>query len=103
MIIDCKTISAKIKNDLKRLVQEEDIVPGLAVIIVGDNDASLTYVNNKIKACEEVGFYSEAIYLPSNITTEEVIEEIRKTSCRQNRGANNKCIRSIIISIKLTL
>lgn len=84
MIIDCKTISVKIKNDLKRLVQEEGIVPGLAVIIVGDNDASLTYVNNKIKACEEVGFYSETIHLPSNITTEEVIEEIRKTSCRQN-------------------
>ena len=47
--------------------------PGLAVIIVGDNPASRVYVRNKVKACEEAGFYSELIERPASITETELL------------------------------
>ena len=69
-IIDGKAISAEIREELKcrtaELVSRTGVTPGLAVVLVGDNPASKVYVRNKQRACEQVGFYSEQILLPSD-------------------------------------
>ncbi|KOO52065.1 bifunctional methylenetetrahydrofolate dehydrogenase/methenyltetrahydrofolate cyclohydrolase FolD [Viridibacillus arvi] len=61
-------------NDLK----EQGITPGLAVILVGDNPASKTYVSNKQKSCEQMGIYSELIELSEDISEETLLSEIDK-------------------------
>lgn len=75
-IIDGKLISAEIRQSIKANVAQfknkysKEI--GLAVVLVGENQASQIYVRNKIKACEEVGIKSSAFYLPENARQEEV-------------------------------
>ncbi len=75
-IIDGKAISAsiraEIKSDTEKFYTEHGYRPGLAVIIVGEDPASQVYVRNKRRACEEVGFYSEAYELPADTTQEEL-------------------------------
>lgn len=75
-IIDGKAISAQIRSEIKQKSAEFEarygFRPGLAVIIVGDDAASQVYVRNKRRACEEVGFYSEAYELPANTSQEEL-------------------------------
>ncbi|QOV12569.1 bifunctional methylenetetrahydrofolate dehydrogenase/methenyltetrahydrofolate cyclohydrolase FolD [Viridibacillus arvi] len=61
-------------NDLK----EQGITPGLAVILVGDNPASKTYVSNKQKSCEQMGIYSELIELSEEISEDTLLSEIDK-------------------------
>ncbi|MBL7898943.1 MAG: bifunctional 5,10-methylene-tetrahydrofolate dehydrogenase/5,10-methylene-tetrahydrofolate cyclohydrolase, partial [Crocinitomicaceae bacterium] len=51
-------------------------IPHLAAVIVGNNGASLTYVNAKVKACEKVGFESSLIALPETITEKELLQKI---------------------------
>lgn len=75
-IIDGKAISAEIRAEIKaeteKLYAKSGIRPGLAVIIVGDDAASQVYVRNKRRACEEVGFYSEAYELAASTTQDEL-------------------------------
>ncbi len=75
-IIDGKQISAQIRAEIKEQTAEfkklNGFVPGLAVIIVGNDPASQVYVRNKRRACEEVGFYSEAYELPAETTQAEL-------------------------------
>jgi len=75
-IIDGKAISAAIRAEIKAeteaFFQQNGIRPGLAVIIVGEDPASQVYVRNKRRACEEVGFYSEAYELPAETTQDEL-------------------------------
>ena len=75
-IIDGKAISAAIRAEIKEetesFAKENGFRPGLAVIIVGEDPASQVYVRNKRRACEEVGFYSEAYELPAETTQEEL-------------------------------
>ena len=59
-----------------KILKTEGINPGLAVIIVGDDPASRVYVNNKKKACEECGIYSEEYALSANTTQDELLELI---------------------------
>ena len=59
-------------------LQKEGINPGLAAIIVGDDPASRVYVNNKKKACEECGIYSEEYALPAETSQKELLELIDK-------------------------
>ena len=78
-IIDGKLVSAAVKKsvaDEVNVLKEKGITPGLAVIIVGDDPASRVYVNNKKKACAEVGFYSEEYALPADTTMQELLEVI---------------------------
>ena len=74
--IDGKAISAEIRVELKeqtaQFCAEHGYAPGLAVIIVGENPASMVYVRNKKKGCEEVGFYSEVHELPEATTQAEL-------------------------------
>ena len=75
-IIDGKRISSEVRSELKQeteaFVAKTGIRPGLAVIIVGNDPASQVYVRNKRRACEEVGYYSEAYELPENTSQEEL-------------------------------
>jgi hypothetical protein len=75
-IIDGKAISAQIRAEIKQKSEEFEkkngIRPGLAVIIVGDDAASQVYVRNKRRACEEIGYYSEAYELPETTTQDEL-------------------------------
>ena len=81
-IIDGKAISAQIRAEIaekvKNLKAERGIVPGLAVIIVGDDPASRVYVRNKHRACEEVGFASFGYELPADTTEEELLALVEK-------------------------
>ncbi len=76
MRIDGKAISAQIREEIKRACvdfeREQGFLPGLAVVIVGENPASQVYVRNKKRACEEVGFYSEVHELPESTTQTEL-------------------------------
>ena len=75
-IIDGKAVSAAVKAAVAAetaQLKEKGIVPGLAVIIVGDDPASRVYVNNKKKACEAVGFHSEEYALPAQTTESELL------------------------------
>lgn len=75
-ILDGKAVSAAVKEQVAAetaALKEKGIVPGLAVVIVGDDPASHVYVNNKKKACAQVGFYSEEYALPAQTTQEELL------------------------------
>lgn len=84
-IIDGKKISselrAEIAEEVKALVQR-GIVPGLAVIIVGEDPASKVYVRNKGRACAEVGIYSEIIEMPESISEAELLAKIAELNAR---------------------
>jgi len=72
-IIDGKALAAKIKDEIKEEVSKLDKKPGLAVVLVGEDPASQTYVNSKEKACEYVGFYSEVHRLPADTSEKELL------------------------------
>lgn len=86
-ILDGKMLSAKIKKEIREqsaLLAEKNIKPGLAVIIVGNDPASRVYVNNKKKACEECGFYSEEFALDENTSEEELLKLITSLNNRSD-------------------
>jgi methylenetetrahydrofolate dehydrogenase (NADP+)/methenyltetrahydrofolate cyclohydrolase len=82
IIMDGKTIAQDIRNHVKaqtaRLTEETGIVPGLAVILVGEDPASKVYVKRKENACKEAGFISRQYSLPQDATRESVIALIRE-------------------------
>ena len=85
-ILSGKTVSQRIKGELAeevKALKEKGINPGLAVIIVGDDPASRVYVNNKKKACEELGIYSEEYALPGETTEEELLKLIGELNSRK--------------------
>jgi len=80
-IIDGKVIAAEIKSQLFGKIEElkkDNIIPGLAVILVGENPASQVYVRNKEKMCEEIGIRSKVYRLPETTTNEELLNLIEK-------------------------
>jgi methylenetetrahydrofolate dehydrogenase (NADP+)/methenyltetrahydrofolate cyclohydrolase len=75
----------KIADDVKREAAAEvdalkgrSIHPGLAVILVGEDAASSAYVNMKAKTCEQLGIYSRKLTIPSSVTTDQLVAEVRK-------------------------
>ena len=80
-IINGKEISKKIRQELKEEVTKlkiEGINPGLAVVIVGNDPASRVYVNNKKRACEEIGIKSFEYALPEETTEQELYDLVQK-------------------------
>ena len=79
-ILDGKKTSAQVREELRREV--EQIVsaghrpPHLVAILVGDNGASITYVNAKVKACQEIGFRSSLIKYPAEVSQGELLDKI---------------------------
>ena len=76
-IIDGKKVSLAIREKLKKetetFVKETGIVPGLAVVLVGNDAASAVYVRNKHRACNEIGFYSEVHELPEDTKEDDLL------------------------------
>lgn len=81
-IIDGKTTSLAIKDEIaekvKQIVKDGGKVPHLAAVLVGDDGASQTYVNGKVKACEYVGFKSSLLKFESDISEDELLEVVDK-------------------------
>ncbi|MBP7769530.1 MAG: bifunctional methylenetetrahydrofolate dehydrogenase/methenyltetrahydrofolate cyclohydrolase FolD [Aliarcobacter sp.] len=82
ILLDGKALSEKIKEEVKievaQLVEEKKITPGLAVILVGSDAASATYVASKAKSCKNAGIYSVVHEMPDSITQEELLETIAR-------------------------
>ena len=85
--IDGKRISAEIRAEIKEetaaFARERGYLPGLAVVIVGEDPASQVYVRNKKRACEEVGFYSEVHELPEQTTQKELNALVERLNADQ--------------------
>jgi len=80
-IIDGKAISQEVRAEWKLrsdALKARGVTPGLAVIIVGDDAASRVYVGNKIKACAEIGIYSEHIELARDTSEATLLDKIAK-------------------------
>jgi methylenetetrahydrofolate dehydrogenase (NADP+) / methenyltetrahydrofolate cyclohydrolase len=75
-ILEGAAVRDKIFADLRPRIQKLNRPPGLAVVLVGDDPASQIYVRNKIKACAELGIYSEKITPASTISTQELLAVI---------------------------
>jgi methylenetetrahydrofolate dehydrogenase (NADP+) / methenyltetrahydrofolate cyclohydrolase len=79
-IIDGKAVAKKLRAEYKarvaKLVASHGLTPGLAVILVGQNPASKLYVNNKVRACEDVGIRSERIDMPADVSEAVLLAEI---------------------------
>ena len=96
-IINGKEIAKQTRESLKKEVDElkrKGITPKLAVIMVGDNQASKVYIKNKSKACQEVGVEYEEHILDKNTTQKELLDLIKKLN-------NNKEINGILLQSPL--
>ncbi|MBQ8374628.1 MAG: bifunctional methylenetetrahydrofolate dehydrogenase/methenyltetrahydrofolate cyclohydrolase FolD [Clostridia bacterium] len=71
-LLDGKTLAAKLRAELKGKIETANKIPGLAVVIVGEDPASKIYVRNKIKACAEVGMKSFVYELPQSVSQAEL-------------------------------
>lgn len=98
MILDGKSFSAKIKQqvkeEVKTLLDNGFKVPTLAVVIVGDNGPSQIYVNNKKNACAFVGIKSVSIELPATTTQAQLEEKLKKLN-------SDKTINGILLQLPL--
>jgi methylenetetrahydrofolate dehydrogenase (NADP+)/methenyltetrahydrofolate cyclohydrolase len=87
-------ILAELKEKAGRLAASGGRPPGLAAVLVGDNPASKVYVGSKVRACANLGFYSERVERPASATTREVLEIVR--------GLNdNPAIDGILVQLPL--
>ncbi len=97
-LIDGKSLANKVQDrviqGVDRLKQEKNIVPGLAVILIGDDPASHAYVKMKAKACEKVGFYSITHNMPETISQNEIMATIEMMN-------NNPRIDGILVQLPL--
>lgn len=86
-LISGKEVAQAKRDQMKQEAKElksKGVTPGLVVLLVGDNPASLSYVKGKVKACEEVGIYSELKRYPETITEEELLKEIEHYNTAEN-------------------
>lgn len=97
-IIDGKLISAQIKQEVKDktelLIKNKGIQPGLALLLVGDNSASQSYVASKEKACSQLGFKSVVVRLPETASEQEVLDLVQKWN-------NDITIHGILVQLPL--
>ena len=98
MILDGKKIAAEIRGEIREQVEALKAagkrVPKLAIVIVGHNPASETYVNNKLKACAEVGIEAEKIAYPEEITEQTLLTEVHRLN-------NDETIDGFIVQLPL--
>ena len=87
-ILDGKALSTKIKQEVltevKQLKIDTGVVPGLAVILVGNDPASQAYVSMKKKACDAVGFYSVTHEMPEDISQDAIEKTIEMMNLNPN-------------------
>jgi len=84
-IIDGNAIAKEVRAQWKERAERlkaKGVVPGLAVIIVGNDPASQVYVRNKVRACAEAGLYSEKIELPANVSEAALLKKIEELNAK---------------------
>jgi len=70
------TMRAEMTEEVAQLKESHDLVPGLGVILVGENPASVSYVRGKRRACEKVGVHSIETRMPADVPEEEILKEV---------------------------
>ncbi len=96
-IIDGKQVAAEMREELKREVaalKDKGIVPGLGVVLVGDDPASRSYVTAKERACEEIGIYSDDNRLPADTSQADLMALVEKMN-------NDDRINGILVQLPL--
>lgn len=97
-IIDGKAVAASIRAELKKEVavlrEKHSLTPGLAVVLIGDNPASMVYVRNKTRGCEEVGITSIRHTLPETVSQQELLALIAKLN-------GSKDVHGILVQLPL--
>lgn len=93
-IIDGKSISAAVKEQVRAEIERDGLKVGLAVVIVGDDPASRVYVNNKKKACELCGIKSFEYALPADCSEEELLELVDTLN-------NDSAVNGILVQLPL--
>ncbi|WEK55603.1 MAG: bifunctional methylenetetrahydrofolate dehydrogenase/methenyltetrahydrofolate cyclohydrolase FolD [Candidatus Cohnella colombiensis] len=86
-LIKGKQISDTIREEMRHEVEQlkaKGVIPGLVVILVGEDAASQVYVRNKAKACEDLGYYSEVVRLPADTTQTDLLALIEKYNQQTN-------------------
>jgi len=98
IILDGKALASKIRAEIAKKVEKDKNrygkVPGLAAILIGDDPASVLYVNMKKKACNEAGFYTVNHHLPDSITENDLIEIINSLN-------ENEKIHGILVQLPI--
>ena len=98
IILDGKKTSADIKEEIAaevtKIIKQNKKPPHLAAVLVGEDGASMTYVNNKVRACEKVGFESTLIRLKDSTTEEELLQQV-------NALNENEAIDGFIVQLPL--
>jgi len=109
-LISGKEVAASILSNLNPRIEalrRKNITPGLAAVLVGDDPASATYVNSKIKACKKLGLYSEVIKKPKTLSQVELVEIV--TELNRNRQIHGILVQSPLpehideLSVTLTI
>jgi len=80
-------IKQQVRTEVEKLVKQYGVQPCLAAVRVGNDPASAVYVQNKIRACEEVGIRSEHHALPESTTTTQLLDLIGSLNCRDDVDA----------------
>ena len=96
-IIDGNALAAQLRTDVARrtaVLQARGLTPGLAVVLVGDNQASQVYVRNKVKACTDAGMHSVLERYPASLSEAELLARIDALN-------NDKSIHGILVQLPL--
>ena len=86
-ILDGNKIATQIKEEVSAQVKEliaQGIRPGLAAVLVGNDPASEIYVRNKVRACEQLGIYSDKLTPPDSVTTDEMLTLVNELNRRDD-------------------
>ncbi len=81
-LLDGNLLAKEIKNEICKIIEKKILnknkrIPHLGIILTGNNSSSITYVNNKIKDCKNIGIKSSLIHLPINTSEKELLEKIK--------------------------
>jgi len=93
-ILDGNMLAKRVRNKIKTEIDNNSGQPGLAVLLIGEDPASHTYVRIKKKACDEVGIHFKKFEYPTNVKTQTLIDEIRYLN-------NNDDIHGILVQLPL--
>ena len=90
ILIDGKELAKKVRGELKKKIEKENITPKLAVVFCGNNEASKVYVRIKSKACDEIGIKFEEFHLNEDVSESELLGLIEKLN-------NDKSVNGILV------
>ena len=89
-----KEIKSEIKAEVEKIIKSKKRAPHLVAILVGNNGASKTYVNSKVKDCQEVGFTSSLLKFPATVSEAELLEKINELN-------HSKAVDGFIVQLPL--